>query len=209
MRNFKAIFSVACCSVGLLLMSSVVRAAPMDPSGGQCSGLDASSSLLSTCIQAHSARNRTVYLSTTRASANAVQEAQSALNTLLAQFASLGGGVVPGFEPACPCWNATELASIDGSSPSGAGSRLQCVASPGYLYSVGETAYTVANQDQSGIWAEVRVDNKSCRFSSTSSTGTLLASTFIENLSEADANTCAARVQARILALGISCAGGT
>ncbi|WP_418317148.1 hypothetical protein [Piscinibacter sakaiensis] len=209
MSSIKSIVSIACCSIALLFLTSVVRAAPMDPSGGQCSGLDPASGLFPTCIQAHSARNRIAHLSSTRANAKAVTQAQNSLAALLAQYVSQGGGVIPGFEPntACPCWSAAELATIDGvSSAGGTGTNLICVVSP-YEAVLGETGATLNDLGQT--FAEINNDQRYCRFNASDSGGTSLISTFFDNLPDAEVDACRSQVIARSVILGTACASGS
>ena len=67
-----------CASVfGIIAMSS--HAAPNDPSGGLCDGLDPSSGLFSICIQAYSAKNRVEHLTSVGASTTAICKAQAEL----------------------------------------------------------------------------------------------------------------------------------
>ena len=102
----------------LMPLAGSVMAAPPDDKGdgtGWCDGLDPSRNLYSTCIQAHSAANRLEHLQSKNASANAASKAQAALDEAIAQYAELGGGVVPGFEPPvapCPCWTPSELSTL-------------------------------------------------------------------------------------------------
>lgn len=99
----------------LLLAAGSALGAPNDPSGGLCDNLDPSSGLFSTCIQAHSAKNRIEHLQSKNASANAVLKAHAALDASIAQYALLGGGVIPGFAPppqTCPCWTAAQLETL-------------------------------------------------------------------------------------------------
>jgi hypothetical protein len=95
-------------SMSLMILGSSVMAAPpdaRDDGTGWCDGLDPTSSLYSTCIQAYSATNRLEHLQSKNASANAVSKAQASLDEALAQYEELGGGSVPGLEPvsSCPC----------------------------------------------------------------------------------------------------------
>ena len=79
---------------GFITMSS--QAAPNDPSGGECDGLDPSSGLFSLCIQAHSAKNRVEHLQSVGASENAIRKAQAGVDDAEAMFSELGGGTIPG-----------------------------------------------------------------------------------------------------------------
>jgi len=84
-------------SLLLLCLAGSVVAAPNDPSGGLCDGLDPSSGLFSTCLQAHSAANRVDQLTLVGASADAIARAQASLDEAITEYAELGGGSVPGF----------------------------------------------------------------------------------------------------------------
>lgn len=89
------LIGVLCTSVfGLFTMSS--QAAPGDPSGGECDGIDPSSGLFSLCIQAHSAKNRVDLLRSVGASENAIGKARAEVEDAEAMFSELGGGVIPG-----------------------------------------------------------------------------------------------------------------
>lgn len=97
MMSIKSICTTGTLIFSLSLFGASVGAATGDPSGGACDGLDRSSGLYSTCIQAHSAANRVEHLQSVGASANAINKAKAALADAKAQYAELGGGAVPGF----------------------------------------------------------------------------------------------------------------
>jgi hypothetical protein len=95
--NKLPLIGALCASVifGFITISS--HAAPNDPSGGMCDGLDPSSGLFSICIQAYSARNRVEHLTSVGASEVAIGRAQAAVAEAIAMFEELGGGTIPGF----------------------------------------------------------------------------------------------------------------
>lgn len=95
--SFKHICSAGTLAFSLSLTGGSASAAPGDPSGGACDGLEPSGGLYSTCIQAHSAASRVAQLRKVGANATAIGKAEAALAEAKAQYAELGGGAVPGF----------------------------------------------------------------------------------------------------------------
>lgn len=99
-------------TLGSLLLSGAIKTAIADPSDGACDGLDASSGLFRVCLQAYSSADRVERLTSAGASQTAIDEAQAALDEAIAQYATLGGGTIPGFGAECPCFDAAVLAAI-------------------------------------------------------------------------------------------------
>ena len=113
--------------ISLSLFGLTANASPPDAKDdgtNWCDGLDPSSGVYSTCIQAHSAKNRVEHLKSKNASASSVSKAQASLNEAIAQFGELGGGItLPGLST-CPCSGLSASGTIWDSSVVPVSTRL-------------------------------------------------------------------------------------
>lgn len=156
-------------SLLLLYLAGSAVAVHSDPSGGACDGLDPSSQLFSTCIQAHSAARRVDHLTQVGASATAIDKAQASLDDAIADYAALGGGIIPG------------LKAIGGGGPGG-----------GIVFYIGASGLHGLEAAPYG-WYNDGTDPRAawgCEGTTTGATGTAIG-TGVTNTATILGNTCA------------------
>lgn len=195
--------------IALTGLVQIAVAAPPDAKDdgtNWCDGIDPSTGLYSTCIQTHSAANRVKHLQSKNASANAVAKALAEYDQAVAQFAELGGGDVPGFEPpiaaSCPCWSEEEVAGIEGLTSTGEATNVTCNTGawvPGTAdYGIHE--YPSPNYRDAAILYNSTQDTYRCFYRDQAhSSGDLVR---ILNISSEEAAGCAASVEQQCASIG-------